>query len=61
LERSMLLSVESLQRALTPDASIAWARGMEILPRAQEVKFSGRDNGVTAISYSPDGRFLPKA
>lgn len=58
LERSMLLSVESLQRALTPDASIAWARGMEILPRAQEVKFSGRDNGVTAISYSPDGRFF---
>ncbi|MDT5270173.1 MAG: hypothetical protein QOH49_2359 [Acidobacteriota bacterium] len=58
LERSVLLSVESLKRAWTPDAYVAWARGMELLPHAEEVKFSGRPDNVSAIAYSPDGRFF---
>ena len=58
LERSVLLSVESLKRAWTPDAYVAWARGMELLPHAEEVKFAGRQDNVSVIAYSPDGRFF---
>ncbi|HEX6647972.1 MAG TPA: TIR domain-containing protein [Pyrinomonadaceae bacterium] len=58
LERSTLLSVESLERALTPDASIAWARGMELLPHAQQVKSTSQQDGITSIAYSRDGRFF---
>ena len=58
LERSMLLSIESLERALTPDASIAWARGMQLLPHALQVDSKSQQDNVSAIAYSPDGRFF---
>jgi WD40 repeat protein len=57
-ERSVLLSVESLERALTPDGYKAWARGMELLPHADELKFARQEDNVSAIAYSPDGRFF---
>ncbi|HEX6729843.1 MAG TPA: TIR domain-containing protein, partial [Pyrinomonadaceae bacterium] len=58
LERSVLLSVESLKTALTPDGYIAWARGMDLLPQPVETKFRKEKDDVTAIAYSPDGRFF---
>lgn len=61
LERSVLLSVESLKRARTPDAYVAWARGMELLPHAEELKLSGPQHNVSAIAYSPDERFFAES
>jgi WD40 repeat protein len=55
VERSALLTVESLKRALTPEGYLAWARGMDLLPRAQEMTFADHEDGVSAIAYSLDG------
>jgi len=58
LERSVLLSVESLKKALTPEGYFAWARGMDLVPHAAEEKFPQQTDNVTAIAYSQDGRFF---
>ena len=58
LDRSVLLSVESLKTALTPEGYIGWARGMELLPHAAKVNFAEQQDNVSSIAYSPDGRFF---
>jgi len=58
LEHSVLLSVESLKRSLTPEGYIAWARAMELLPRPLADDYARGDEEVTALAYSPDGRWL---
>jgi WD40 repeat protein len=61
LERSVLLSVESLKKAWTPDGYVGWARGMELLPYPDVPKFAKPAENVSAIAYSPDGRFFAQA
>ena len=61
LERSVLLSVESLKRAWTPDGYVGWARGMDLLPHPDAAKFADPADNVSAIAYSPDGRFFAQA
>lgn len=58
LERSALLSLESLNRALTPDGYISWARAMELLPHPSAMKFVAQPENVTAVAYSSDGRYF---
>jgi WD40 repeat protein/energy-coupling factor transporter ATP-binding protein EcfA2 len=56
LERSVLLSVESLKRAFTPEGYIGWARGMDLMPRKLGSKLVQSANDVRALTFSPDGR-----
>lgn len=55
-EQGVLLSIESLTRAFTPEGYAAWARGMELLPRPFEAGFARDHKDITAMAYSPDGR-----
>lgn len=58
LEGSVLLSVESLKRALTPEGYISWERGMELLPQRAKMEFDQNGSNVTALAYNPDGSLL---
>jgi WD40 repeat protein len=58
LEKSVLLSVESLKVAFTPEGYGAWAKGMELLPRPVEIQRMGNAGNVSAVEYSPDGSRL---
>jgi WD40 repeat protein len=57
-EQGVLLSIESLMRAFTPEGYAAWARGMELLPRPVETGFARDYKNVSAMAYSPDGRLF---
>lgn len=58
LDRSVLLSLESLKRALTPEGYSAWERGMDQLPHPLESQFAPTGKHVSTIAYSPDGNLF---
>jgi WD40 repeat protein len=58
LEQSVLLSVESLKTALTPEGYIAWNRGMSLLPQRVEMNYGHDYHNVSAMAYSSDGRLF---
>jgi WD40 repeat protein len=57
-DRNVLLSVESLKRALTPEGYVSWERGMDLLPHPFERQFESIKHDISSIAYSPDGKLL---
>lgn len=58
VERSALLSVESLKKSLTPEGYIAWARAVDLLPSPLATDSARGGEEVAALAYSPDVRRL---
>lgn len=58
LEGSLLLAIESLKLALTPEGYIAWQRGMELLPQSAEIELGKNLHNVAAVAYNDDGSLL---
>ncbi len=59
LERSVLLAIESLRRAPSPESQRALFRGLLRLPRPLAVLKSGLS--ISTLRFSPDGQFLATA
>jgi WD40 repeat protein len=54
LETSLLLAVESLNAAWTPDGYAAWAKAVELLPRRPPQTFVTPDGQVDALAVLPN-------
>jgi WD40 repeat protein len=76
LDRSVLLSIESLKGAMTPEGYIAWERALDLLPHPVENSSGAikmwdtktyklpegtKTYGAQSIAFSPDGRYAALA
>lgn len=59
LERSMLLALESLRKGPSFEANQTLRQGLDLLPR--RLAAASHNNYVTAVDFSPDGRWIATA
>ncbi len=60
LVQSALLVTESLQRNLTPSASVTWTQTMDLLPRHQPILLPYK-GGVSDVTFEPNSQRLATA